>query len=321
MPLADVKFSDLLLLPDAARLKGCPGAGPQLIPVPEDCAPEVDSLRESLSEHRQSAMRHRHGGITYRAARIDNVDGRQTWFLRRLADAVPDFSGLGLSPRLSEWLLAPEQRQGLVLFSGPQASGKTTAASAYVAGRLALYGGHGVAFECPAELPLDGDWGKFGYCCQTEIAGETELAREIERAHRYGSPDVIFIGEIRTRHAALEALRVALGSSRQLVVSTIHGLDVVAALTRLITWAQELDGSAACQNLADALLAVIHLSLDGEENAVRRLGAPQFLLLPFSGSEYAGGIRAKLRDNKLLTLPDDMRALKARIARQGAHAI
>lgn len=321
MPLAEVKFSDLLLLPDDARLKGCPGAGPQLVPVPGDCAAEVAGLRASLKERVQSAMRHRHNGITYRAARIDDVDGQQAWFLRRLADAVPDFDSLGLLPRLSEWLLAPEQRQGLVLFSGPQASGKTTAASAYVAGRLALYGGHGVTFEYPAELPLAGAWGDFGYCFQTEIAGETELAREIERAHRYASPDVIFIGEIKTRHAALEALRVALGSSRQLVVATIHGLDVTAALTRLITWAQELEGAAVCQNLADALLAVIHLSLDGEENAERRLGSPQFLLLPFTGSEYAGGIRAKLRENKLLTLPDDMRALKARIARQGVQAI
>ena len=41
MPLADLQFSDLLLFPDgSARLKGCPGVGPQLVPVPEACAPE-----------------------------------------------------------------------------------------------------------------------------------------------------------------------------------------------------------------------------------------------------------------------------------------
>ena len=320
MPLADLQFSDLLLFPDgSARLKGCPGAGPQLVPVPEACAPEVAGLPDLLGKYEQMAMRYRHGDITYRVARIDDVDGNRIWFLRRLAETVPPFESLGLLPVLCSWLMGAEQRQGLVLFSGAQASGKTTTASSFVARRLEVYGGHSVTFENPAELPLAGSWGQYGYCFQTEIASEAELAQEIERAHRYASPDIIFIGEIRTRHAALEALRVSLGSSRQLVVATIHGLDVITALERLVTWARELDGDNAGQNLADALLAVVHLSLESGLDGQRCLTSPQFLLLPFK--ESSRGIRVKLRDGKLNTLTDDMRELKARIANKGEQAI
>lgn len=320
MPLCGLQFSDLLLFPDGtARLKGCPGAGPQLVPVPEDCAQEVADLPALLGRHEQAAMRYRHSGITYRVARIDDVDGQRIWFLRRLADVVPSFESLGLLPVLCSWLMGREQRQGLILFSGAQASGKTTTASAFVAGRLETYGGHSVTFENPAELPLAGSWGTYGYCFQTEIASEAELAQEIERAHRYASPDIIFIGEIRTRHAALEALRVSLGSSRQLVVATIHGQDVITALERLVTWARELDGDNAGQNLADALLAVIHLSLESGADGQRCLTSPQFLLLPFK--ESSRGIRTKLRDGKFHTLTDDMRELKARIAHKGEQAI
>lgn len=320
MSLADLQFNDLLLFPDGtARLKGCPGAGTQLVPVPDDCAQEVAELPALLSRHEQAAIRYRHGGITYRAARIDDVNGRRNWFLRRLADAVPSFEALGLLSVLCSWLLSEEQRQGLVLFSGAQASGKTTTASAFVARRLELYGGHSVTFENPAELPLAGSWGFGGYCFQTEINSDDDLAQEIERAHRYASPDIIFIGEIRTRHAAFEALRIALGSSRQLVVATIHGQDVITALDRLVNWARELDGDNARQNLADALLAVIHLSLDTAADGQRCLSSPQFLLLPFK--ESSRGIRAKLRDGQFHTLNDDMRELKARIAHKGEQGI
>lgn len=320
MPLADMQFSDLLLFPDGtARLKGCPGAGPQLVPVPPDCADEVADLPDLLARHEQAAMRYRHKGITYRVARIDDVDGRRIWFLRRLAEVVPAFESLGLMPVLCSWLMGEEQRQGLILFSGAQASGKTTTASAFVARRLQIYGGHSVTFENPAELPLAGSWGQYGYCFQTEIAGETELAQEIERAHRYASPDIIFIGEIRTRHAALEALRVSLGSSRQLVVATIHGQDVITALDRLVAWACELDGDNARQNLADALLAVVHLSLESGPDGQRCLTSPQFLLLPFK--ESSRGIRVKLRNGQFHTLTDDMRELKARIAHKGEQSI
>ena len=188
-----------------------------------------------------------------------------------------------------------------------------------MARRLEVYGGHSVTFENPAELPLAGSWGEYGYCFQTEIASEAELAQEIERAHRYASPDIIFIGEIRTRHAALEALRVSLGSSRQLVVATIHGQDVITALERLVTWARELDGDNAGQNLADALLAVIHLSLESSADGQRCLSSPQFLLLPFK--ESSRSIRVKLRNGQFNTLTDDMRELKARIAHKGEQSI
>lgn len=326
MALRDLEFSDLILCADGTvKLKGCPGTGSQLMDVPDSCLWEVESLPDKLSKVMQGndqnqTFRVEHGDIHYRAACINDVRSRRTWFLRRLADQVPDVESLGLPRFMSDWLLREEQKQGLILISGPQASGKTTFASSLVAARLKKFGGHGVTFENPAELPLGRFWGEHGCCFQTEIRGEDELAKAIESAHRYASPDIIFIGEIRTRFAALESLRVALGSSRQIVIATIHGLGVVAALTRLLAWARELDGAAVSQNLADALLAVIHVSLetDGEER--RHLRSAEFLLLPFK--QHTCGVRAKLRDGtKLQSLEDDMREQRNKIACDGEMGI
>ncbi len=340
MSLADLVFSDLILLPDgSARLKGCPETGQQLVPLPVGCLDEIQELPNKLTDavlnKRQldpatgmrmepGTIRYKHNGVHYRVADIQDINGGRTWFLRRLPDRVPDLMGLGLPRYLCDWLLQAEQRQGLVLLAGAQASGKTTTASALVAGRLTVHGGHGVTFENPAELPLAGKWGDHGYCFQTEIQGEHELPEQIKRAHRYASPNVIFIGEILTKYAALEALRVALGSKQQLVIATIHGLDVIAALERLLNWAQESDENA-CENLANSLLAIIlqDLSCDPDLQKVA-----QYLLLPFPFEEQDNksvmrikGIRAKLRERQFVTLPDDMRDLRNRLADHGLKAI
>ena len=337
--LAELSFSDLIILPDgSARLKGCPDSGQQLIPVPPDCAAEARELPKKLIDavlaKRQTdpatglrveprTIRYSHNGVYYRVAEIQDVNSGQTWFMRRLPAEVPVLPELGLPSYLTDWLLLAEQRQGLILVAGAQASGKTTTASALVAGRLKRHGGHAVTFENPAELPLGGSWGDHGYCFQTEIQGEHELPMQIERAHLYASPNVIFIGEIHTKFAALEALRVALGSRQQLVVATIHGLDVIAALERLINWAQELDGVNACENLANSLLAILLQDLESEPKLQK---CPQYLLLPFAApnSESAmriRGLRAKLRERQLQTLGDDMRDLRNRIADHGLKAI
>lgn len=314
--LRDESFSDLLLYEgdDPARLKGC--GSPMLMPVPEECVEETLTLKRHITDvmaQKQGAasVQIDFNGVRYRVAQLQDVRRGRVWFLRRLAERVPaleelnvgDLYGSGMFSVVSKWLMAPEQTQGLVLISGPQASGKTTLASAYVAARLSRYGGHGVTFEGPPELPLAGDWGNGGSCFQVEINNDDELAHEIECAHRYGSPNIVLHGEIRTKWTAREALRMALGSSRQIVVATIHGLSLVAALHRLINWAKELDGDNARDNLSISLMAALHLSME-EVNGKPTVVIPEFLLLPFTPKSHA--IRSKLKEGKLGTLTSDI---------------
>ena len=234
MSLAAYEFSDLLIFPGESRLKGCPGEGQKLIAVPDDCREEVTRLVGKLPEEfmrkrvdpladdgtlppdsselasdvaRGRSIRIEHEGLRYRVAAAQNVNGELSYFLRRLPETVPPLESLGLPDYLFRWLMEPPTMQGLVLISGAQCCGKTTTASSLAVGRLARHGGHGLTLECPAELPVGGAWGEYGFCLQTEINSERELARQIEYAHRFSSPNVILIGEIRTKYAAVEAHR------------------------------------------------------------------------------------------------------------------
>ncbi|WP_243545452.1 ATPase, T2SS/T4P/T4SS family [Pseudodesulfovibrio tunisiensis] len=301
------RYSDLVVSPDGRPfLKAGPGQG--LAACPGDLRDEALAAGRAALEAWQAdpraAFRLELGGVSWRVASLEGLGGR-TFFLRRMPESVPEFASLGLPSGLASWFSARERQKGLILISGAQASGKSTTAASLVASRLAEFGGHAVTFESPAEMPLDGRHGQHGFCFQSELEDETGLALAIEQAHRFASPDIILVGEIRTRHAAAQTLRAALGSDRQLVVATIHGLDLIAALDRLLTLARELDGEAAAHNLSQSLLAVVHQRLTPTPDNGPRLSVPQFLLLEFSNRSKA--MRAKLRSGDLRSLEDDMR--------------
>lgn len=315
--LKDITFSDMLLYEDEprARLKEC--ISQRLIHVPEECIEETNQLKAHISEE----FNNRTSGVSalvvfndvrYRVSQLQDVQRGRVWFLRRLADFVPSMSSLNVGDRfgsgmfahVSEWLMAPDQTQGLVLFIGAQGSGKTTLASAYIADRLTKYGGHAVTFEGPPELPLAGDWGDSGTCFQVEINNDDELTQEVEFANRYGSPNIVFFGEIRTKCMAREALRMALGSRRQIVVATIHGLSLVAGLQRLVNWAKELEGDNARDNLSMSLLAALQLSLEENSEGNPTVVVPEFLLLPFTDKSL--GVRSKLKEGKISALTTDI---------------
>lgn len=326
MSLTDLSFSDLILMHDGrAFLKGTPEMGQQLVPITDDMVDtgELEGLSDAVerafpvSRGELENVRVRFGNLTFRVANYRGVDG-PAYFLRRLAESVPDLEELGLGQDLTEWLLGAERQKGLVLFCGSQASGKTTSAAAFIASRLRRHGGHMVSLEAPVEMPLAGPQGPHGYGFQTDVKSEADLATHIERAHRYSGPNIVYVGEIRSKFAASEVLRVSLGSANQLVVSTIHGLDIITALDRLVTWAREMDGEVACQNLAHSLLAVIYQELVTEEGHIMAR-VPESLLIPFS--DKGRTIRAKLRDGKLGSLSEDILEQRNRIAFQGMAAV
>ncbi len=118
-----------------------------------------------------------------------------------------------------------QQREGLVLVTGPTGSGKTT--TLYAALReIQERGVNVVTVEDPIEYRLPG-------IVQVQVhekAGLTFSAalRSIMRQ----DPDVILVGEIRDRETAEIAIQASL--TGHLVLSTLHTNDAASAVTRLI---------------------------------------------------------------------------------------
>ena len=135
-----------------------------------------------------------------------------------------------------------EQREGLLLVTGPTGSGKTT--TLYAALReISARGVNVVTVEDPIEYRLPG-------IVQVQVherAGLTFGAalRSIMRQ----DPDVILVGEIRDRETAEIAIQASL--TGHLVLSTLHTNDAASAVTRLI------DIGVAGYKIATAVKGVI----------------------------------------------------------------
>jgi type II secretory ATPase GspE/PulE/Tfp pilus assembly ATPase PilB-like protein len=145
-----------------------------------------------------------------------------------------------------------QQREGLLLVTGPTGSGKTT--TLYAALReISARGVNVVTVEDPIEYRLPG-------IVQVQVherAGLTFGAalRSIMRQ----DPDVILVGEIRDRETAEIAIQASL--TGHLVLSTLHTNDAASAVTRLI------DIGVAGYKIATAVKGVI------AQRLVRRLCA------------------------------------------------
>jgi twitching motility protein PilT len=302
-----------------------PITDPQIV---QDLKPLPGELAKAMIEKTaMDVIRYTFCDIKFRVCYAAGIEG-QTWFLRRIQDKVPMLDDLALPLYILKYLSAPNRKTGLYLFAGAQSAGKTTLASAMIATRLTLFGGHCITFESPAEMPLEKPtgYGDFGKCFQTEIDSELELPQKIARAHSYASPDIIFIGEIKTAITAVEALRASLGSDRQMVVATIHGTTLTQALMRLLNFAKEVDSESAALNLATTLSCIVHTSLkdvekDGKKS--KRLEVGDFLLLPPKNPEdqrlreIVTAVRAKIKDKRIESLINEISQEKALIQRFG----
>ncbi len=116
-------------------------------------------------------------------------------------------------------------RSGLVVFSGPAGSGKTTAI--YAALRAATVRGRACAsIEEPVEAALDG-------VDQTPVdrAAGLTFAGALRAILRH-DPEVLFVGEVRDRETA--AIAAEAGLTGHLVLTTVHAGSAAEAAARLL---------------------------------------------------------------------------------------
>jgi type II secretory ATPase GspE/PulE/Tfp pilus assembly ATPase PilB-like protein len=143
-----------------------------------------------------------------------------------------------------------EQREGLVLVTGPTGSGKTT--TLYAALReIAARGVNVVTVEDPIEYRLAG-------IVQVQVHERAGLTFDAAlRSIVRQDPDVILVGEIRDRETAEIAIQASL--TGHLVLSTLHTNDAASAVTRLV------DIGVAGYKIATAVKGVV------AQRLVRRL--------------------------------------------------
>jgi len=152
--------------------------------------------------------------------------GQVAAVLRVVQTTIRSLASLGLPPVLQRIVLEPN---GLVLVTGPTASGKSTTLAALVDHLNATTEGHIVAIEDPIEVVHPQ---KRCVISQREVGKDTHGYAAAVRAALRQAPNVILIGEMRDRETIELALRAA--ETGHLVIGTLHTTDAVQTLQRVI---------------------------------------------------------------------------------------
>jgi twitching motility protein PilU len=145
---------------------------------------------------------------------------------RRIESKIPTFEELGCPDVMAELAL---QKRGIILFVGATGTGKSTSLAAMVGYRNQRMTGHIITVEDPIEYVHR--HGK-SLVTQREVGIDTESFEVALRNTLRQAPDVIMIGEIRTREAMEHAISFA--ETGHLVLCTLHANNANQALDRIL---------------------------------------------------------------------------------------
>ena len=169
--------------------------------------------------------------------------------LRRIETIIPTFEDLNLPPILAELSMT---KRGLIIFVGATGTGKSTSLAAMVGYRNRNSSGHIITIEDPVEFVHD-----HAGCVitQREVGIDTESYEVALKNTLRQAPDVILIGEIRTKETMNHA--IAFAETGHLCLSTLHANNANQALDRIIHFFPEEAHSQLFMDLSLNLKALI----------------------------------------------------------------
>jgi len=150
---------------------------------------------------------------------------------RHIKTDIPQLDDLGLPPVLKDLVMS---KRGIILFVGGTGSGKSTSLAALIDHRNTHSDGHIITIEDPVEFIHRH---KKSIVNQREVGMDTHSYDEALKNTLRQAPDVILIGEIRSRETMEHA--IAFAETGHLCLSTLHANNANQALDRIINFFPE----------------------------------------------------------------------------------
>ncbi|MEM9302436.1 MAG: PilT/PilU family type 4a pilus ATPase [Pseudomonadota bacterium] len=146
--------------------------------------------------------------------------------LRRIETKIPTIESLNLPPILKNLAMT---KRGIMIFVGATGTGKSTSLASMIGYRNLNSTGHIITIEDPIEFVH-----KHEGCIitQREVGIDTESFEVALKNTLRQAPDVILIGEIRTRETMEHA--IAFAETGHLCMATLHANNANQAMDRII---------------------------------------------------------------------------------------
>jgi twitching motility protein PilU len=189
---------------------------------------------------------------------------------RRIETQIPTFEDLDLPESMGELAMA---KRGIVFLCGATGTGKSTTLAAMVGHRNCSSTGHIISVEDPIEYVH-----RHRKCLitQREVGIDTTSFEMALRNTLRQAPDVILIGEIRTREAMEHAITFA--ETGHLVLTTLHANNANQAMDRILHFFPEDRRPQVLLDLSFNLKAVVAQQLIPSIDGDRRHVAVEILI-------------------------------------------
>lgn len=146
--------------------------------------------------------------------------------LRRIETKIPSIDDLGLPDVIKDLAMT---KRGLVIFAGATGTGKSTSLASMIGHRNRNSKGHIISIEDPIEFIHQHDG---CVITQREVGIDTESFETALKNTLRQAPDVILIGEVRSRETMDHA--IAFAETGHLCLCTLHANNANQALDRII---------------------------------------------------------------------------------------
>ncbi|MEO6365720.1 MAG: PilT/PilU family type 4a pilus ATPase [Luteimonas sp.] len=169
--------------------------------------------------------------------------------LRRIETKIPSIEELNLPPIIKTLAMT---KRGLIIFVGATGTGKTTSLASMIGYRNQNSTGHIITIEDPIEFVH-----KHEGCIitQREVGIDTDNWENALKNTLRQAPDVIMIGEVRTREGMDHA--IAFAETGHLVLCTLHANNANQAMDRMINFFPEDRRSQLLMDLSLNLKGVV----------------------------------------------------------------
>ena len=190
--------------------------------------------------------------------------------LRRIETRIPTIEELNLPPVIKTLAMT---KRGIIIFVGATGTGKSTSLAAMIGYRNQNTTGHIITIEDPIEFVH-----KHEGCIitQREVGIDTDSWEAALKNTLRQAPDVIMIGEVRTREGMDHA--IAFAETGHLVLCTLHANNANQAMDRIINFFPEDRRNQLLMDLSLNLKGVVAQQLIPTPDGKGRRVAMEILL-------------------------------------------
>ncbi len=190
-----------------------------------------DRLRADFEEHHECNFAVSRKGVGRFRVSAFMQRSNVGMVLRRIETVIPTYQDLNLPEQIKDLAMT---KRGLIIFVGATGSGKSTSLASMIGYRNTHGSGHIITIEDPIEFVHNHDG---CLITQREVGIDTESFEVALKNTLRQAPDVILIGEIRTRETMDHA--IAFAETGHLCLATLHANNANQAMDRIINFFPE----------------------------------------------------------------------------------